>query len=55
MWPVDEEKKLRLIRKITDAFVSEGIPTEAVNIVMHETPKENWGTAGEQHSVTYGR
>lgn len=55
MWPIDEEKKPKLIREITDAFVSEGIPAEAVNVVIHETPKVNWGTAGVQHSVTHGR
>lgn len=53
LWPIDEEMKPRLIRKITKAFADEGIPEEAVHIVLHETQKENWGTAGEQHSERF--
>jgi len=53
-WPLDEERKPRLIRKITEAFASEGIPAEAVTIVMHESPKQNWGTGGYQHTVRFG-
>ncbi len=53
LWPVDEEMKSRVIKRITQAFADEDIPKEAVHIVLHETPKENWGTGGEQHSERF--
>ena len=53
MWPIPGEKKAGLMRRITDAFTEGGIPSEAVNIVIHESPKDNWATGGEQHSVKY--
>jgi 4-oxalocrotonate tautomerase len=27
-----------------------GIPAEAVEVLIHEVPKENWGVGGEQAS-----
>lgn len=52
-WPMEKEKKPELIRKITDVFVGFGIPAEAVTVVIHETDMDNWGSAGEQHSVKF--
>ncbi len=52
-WPIEEEKKPELIEKITQVFVDMGIPAQAVTVVLHETKLENWGTAGEQHSVKF--
>jgi phenylpyruvate tautomerase PptA (4-oxalocrotonate tautomerase family) len=42
-----------LIKKITEVFVGFGIPAQAVTVVIHENELDNWGTAGEQHSVTF--
>lgn len=52
-WPMEPERRTEVIRKITDVFTGLGIPAQAVTVVIHETKLENWGTAGEQHSVTY--
>jgi 4-oxalocrotonate tautomerase len=52
-WPLQQEKKPELMKKITKIFIEMGIPAQAVTILIHETPLDNWGTAGEQHSVTY--
>ena len=52
-WPIEEEKKPELIEKITQVFVDMGIPAQAVTVLLHETKLENWGTAGEQHSVKF--
>ncbi len=52
-WPIEEEKKSGLIEKITNVFVDMGIPAQAVTVLLHETKLENWGTAGEQHSVKF--
>ena len=52
-WSMPQERKPEVIQKITKVFTEQGIPTQAVTILIHETPLENWATAGEQHSITY--
>jgi 4-oxalocrotonate tautomerase family enzyme len=53
MWPIPDKWKGGLMERITEAFTQFGIPAEAVTVVIHETPKENWGTGGEQHSIRH--
>ena len=46
--PRDVSLKRELVKNVTDAFVdSLGIPAEAVQVWIQETPPENWGTAGK--------
>lgn len=52
-WPMPQDRKPELMKKITKVFTEMGIPAQAVTILIHETSLENWGTAGEQHSITY--
>ena len=52
-WPMPQERKPELMKKITKVFTEWGIPVQAVTILVHETQLDNWGTAGEQHSITY--
>jgi 4-oxalocrotonate tautomerase family enzyme len=52
-WPIPQERKPELMKKITKIFIEYGIPAQAVTILIHETQMDNWGTAGEQHSITY--
>lgn len=52
-WPLDKENKPILIKKITEVFTELGIPAQAVTVLIHEEPLENWGSAGEQHSVKF--
>lgn len=52
-WPMDKARKPELMKKITDVFVEMGIPAMAVTVIIHETGLENWGSAGEQHSVKF--
>jgi 4-oxalocrotonate tautomerase family enzyme len=52
-WPIPQERKPVLIKNITKVFTEFGIPAQAVTILIHETKMENWGSAGEQHSLTY--
>jgi len=42
--------KKRVISGITNVFVEIGVPREAVEVILHEVPKENWGVGGEQAS-----
>ena len=52
-WPLPKERKPELIKKITDVFTAFGMPAQAVTVVIHETPLDNWGSGGEQHSVKF--
>ena len=45
-----DEAKRKVITGITNLFTEMGIPGEAVEVVIHEVPKENWGVGGEQAS-----
>jgi phenylpyruvate tautomerase PptA (4-oxalocrotonate tautomerase family) len=52
-WPMKKEDKVVVMKKITDVFVEQGVPAQAVTILIKETPLENWASAGEQHSVKF--
>jgi 4-oxalocrotonate tautomerase family enzyme len=52
-WPLEKEQKPVIIKKITDVFTEMGIPAQAVTVVIHETPMDCWGSAGEQHCVKF--
>jgi 4-oxalocrotonate tautomerase len=41
------DQKKTLVEGITDTFGKIGIPAEAVHIVIHDNPKNNWGTGGK--------
>ena len=50
----NEEQKEKIIKKVTEAMVEAcGCPKEAVTVVISDIPKENWGSAGEQHSKKF--
>jgi len=50
---LSSEAKKKVISGITKVFTEMGIPTEAVEVVIHEVPKENWGVAGQQASEKF--
>lgn len=52
-WPIEKEAKSIIIKKITEVFTEMGIPAQAVTVIIHETELENWGSAGEQHSIRF--
>lgn len=52
-WPMPQEKKIEVIKNVTKLFTDLNIPAQAVTIIIHETKLDNWGTAGEQHSILY--
>ncbi len=43
----NEETKAKIIRGITDVFVSLGTPASAVTVILTEYPKTNWGEEGK--------
>jgi 4-oxalocrotonate tautomerase len=52
-WPLANEAKPEIIKNITKVFTDIHIPAEAVTVLIRETPKENWGSAGQQHSLKF--
>ena len=54
MWSgVSREAKEKIIKGITRVFEELGIPGHAVEVVILEVPKENWGVGGEQASEKF--
>ena len=47
-----EEQKEKLMKGIMKAFEEIGVNSQRVTIIIHETPKSNWGIKGEQASKT---
>ena len=45
-----DEQKETIIKGITKAFGQIGIKPEQLQIIIHDVPKPNWGTCGEQAS-----
>lgn len=51
MWSgLSEDAKKKIIAGITKVFEDMGIPREAVEVIIYEVPKSNWGHGGIQHS-----
>lgn len=47
------QAKKKTIAGITKVFEELGIPPHAVEIIIHEIPKEDWGIGGEQASEKF--
>ncbi|MEM1530763.1 MAG: tautomerase family protein [Candidatus Bathyarchaeia archaeon] len=41
------EAKRKVIAGITRVFIELGVPAEAVEVIIHEVPKNSWGVGGE--------
>lgn len=41
------DQKRTLVDGITSAFVKIGTPADAVQVVLNDIPKHNWGTGGK--------
>jgi 4-oxalocrotonate tautomerase len=54
MWSgVSREAKVRIVKGITKVFEELGIPSQAVEVIIQEVPKENWGIGGELADVKF--
>jgi 4-oxalocrotonate tautomerase len=54
MWSgVSREAKVRIVKGITKVFEELGIPPQAVEVIIQEVPKENWGIGGELADVKF--
>jgi 4-oxalocrotonate tautomerase len=43
-----DDQKATLIKGITEVFGEIGVPADQVQVIIHDVPKTNWGTHGEQ-------
>jgi len=50
---ISSDAKKRIIEGVTKTFTQLGIPAEAVEVLIHELPKGNWGVGGEQASQKF--
>jgi 4-oxalocrotonate tautomerase len=48
-----KEKTKIVIKNITKVFVNLGIPSEAVEVIVHEIPKTHWGIGGTPASEKF--
>ncbi len=55
LWPGrSAEVKERMIREVTDAVSrTSGAPLEAVEVIIREVPKTDWGIGGEPCSTKF--
>lgn len=54
MWSgVSREAKEKIVKGITKVFEELGIPPHAVEVIIHEVPKENWSVGGELASEKF--
>ncbi|MFW9990005.1 MAG: 4-oxalocrotonate tautomerase family protein, partial [Candidatus Odinarchaeota archaeon] len=48
MWKgISEDSVKQIIAGITNVFVDMGIPSRAVEVIVHEIPKTHWGIEGK--------
>ena len=50
---MSEENKKKVVEGMTRVLEEIGIPSEAVTVIIHETPKTNWATGGQLHSEKF--
>ncbi len=48
-----EERIKTLIKSITKVFADLEVPVHAVEVIVHEIPKTNWGIGGEPASEKF--
>jgi 4-oxalocrotonate tautomerase len=41
------DQKKQLVEDITAAFQKIGVPADALNIILRDVPKHNWGMGGK--------
>ncbi len=48
-----QTKAKTVIEGVTRVFEDLGVPRDAVDVVVHETPKSHWGIGGEPASERF--
>jgi 4-oxalocrotonate tautomerase len=56
MWSgISEDSKKKIAEGITKVFEDMGVPRDAVELLIYETPKTNWATGGKLHSQLHAK
>jgi 4-oxalocrotonate tautomerase len=56
MWSgISEDSKKKIAEGITKVFEDMGVPRDAVELLIYETPKTNWATGGKLHSALHAK
>jgi len=56
MWSgMTEDSKKKVAEGITKVFENLGVPRDAVELIIYETPKTNWATGGKLHSDLHAK
>ena len=56
MWSgITDDNKKKIAEGITKVFEDMGVPRDAVELIIYETPKANWATGGKLHSVLHAK
>jgi 4-oxalocrotonate tautomerase len=56
MWSgMTEDGKKKIAEGITKFSEDLGVPRDAVELLIYETPKTNWATGGKLHSQIHAR
>ena len=50
---ISEENKKKIVEGITKVIAELGIPEEAITIIIHEIPKNDWASGGQLHSERF--
>jgi phenylpyruvate tautomerase PptA (4-oxalocrotonate tautomerase family) len=50
-----EDNKKKIAERITKVFEDLGVPRDAVELIIYETPKTNWATGGKLHSEIHAK
>jgi 4-oxalocrotonate tautomerase len=50
---ISEENKKKIVEGITKVIEATGVPREAITIIIHEVPKNDWASGGQMHSEKF--
>jgi 4-oxalocrotonate tautomerase len=50
---ISAEDKKKIVEGITKVIADLGIPKEAITIIIHEIPKNDWASGGQLHSEKF--
>lgn len=50
---ISNEDKKKIVEGITKVLADLGIPSEAITIIINESPKTNWASGGQLHSEKF--
>jgi 4-oxalocrotonate tautomerase len=50
---ISEKNKKQIVEGITKVIEKDGVPREAITIIIYEVPKTDWASGGQIHSEKF--